>query len=216
MSSYAGAYEGADWALNFGGQNDCTVPRCLGCICHKDCPARVRYVREAVGSEWVLSVGPEPQAQTPRERYEGKGLRAEFKDEIDAMLQQGKGPEYTYTALATTYGPNGLKSNLGKFSRVPTKSKIKAYKGTTSSKFWTLQRLRTNSTRELMVTRMRPRGVGQGSCRAGVCQEVRGNWHLSVSGIPGVMPTQNGIEAGHKVSGTSSSTPAQARTASAT
>ncbi|KAJ1623114.1 hypothetical protein T492DRAFT_884100, partial [Pavlovales sp. CCMP2436] len=26
-----------------------------------------------------------------------------------------------------------------------------------------------------------------------------GNWHLSVSGIPGVMPTQNGIEAGHKM-----------------
>mmetsp|Transcript_36715 Transcript_36715/g.86246 ORF Transcript_36715/g.86246 Transcript_36715/m.86246 type:complete len:207 (-) Transcript_36715:2051-2671(-) len=44
------------------------------------------------------------------------------------MLAQAKGPEFMSTELLRKYGPDGQKSDPGMFSRVPSTSKIKAYK----------------------------------------------------------------------------------------
>ncbi|KAJ1619988.1 hypothetical protein T492DRAFT_889462 [Pavlovales sp. CCMP2436] len=55
---------------------------------HKNCGAGVRYSWEAVGSDWVFSVSSEPHVLTTRVNYEGKGLGAELRGKIYAMLQQ--------------------------------------------------------------------------------------------------------------------------------
>ncbi|KAJ1637345.1 hypothetical protein T492DRAFT_860222 [Pavlovales sp. CCMP2436] len=87
MKSFARSLGGFDFGLKCNGHHDATIARCLGCISHKNRGAGVRYSREAVGSDWLFSVSSEPHVLTTRVKYEGKGLGAEFRGEIYAMLQ---------------------------------------------------------------------------------------------------------------------------------
>jgi hypothetical protein len=121
MIATAKIWEDWDWAVACGGQRDGTIMRNLKCISHANCPVRVGYIREAVGAEWVLHTNSEDHPQTPRQPYTAKGLSAEWKREVDAMLLQVRTAcaARAHPIAQNTHSNSHHRASAPQFSRPP-------------------------------------------------------------------------------------------------